>query len=127
MKSIYIIFSLLVSCLALNAQNTQSVQTAFSSGNASAMTADMASDIELCIGDDVQFLSKSQAVTALNKWFQQVQPSDVNGKIDGAGSVKYYNGNVKTASGNFRVFVYYSAAADGKGFKIDEIRIGKGK
>jgi hypothetical protein len=121
MKNLFIIFSFLSFCITTQAQNTEVVQKAFESGNASALTGQLAKEIELCIGNDVQFLSAAQAVASLNKWFASVSPSSLSGKIVGGSAVKYYSGQLQTAKGDFRIFVYYNGQNDA--YKIDEIRI----
>ncbi len=121
MKSLTLIISLLILCTFAQAQNTQKIEAVFNSGNASGLTDQLETDIELCIGNDVLFLSSDQAIKSLNKWFAKNKPTHFSGKIVGGSSVKYYNGTMKSENGSFRIFVYY---ADKNGaYKIDEIRI----
>ena len=122
MKTLIIIASFIGFCLTSQAQNTEIVEKAFQSGNASALSGHLSKEVEVCIGDDVQFLSSSQAITSLNKWFASVTPSSLSGKIVGGSTVKYYNGQLETAKGSYRIFVYYNGQNDA--YKIDEIRIG---
>ena len=122
MQKFIIIFSFLSICTFAQAQNTAAVESSFKKGDASLLITDMAQEIELCIGDDVQFLSSKQAVVALNNWFTKVSPESLSGKIVGGSAVKYYNGHLKTAKGSFKLFVYYNEKSGS--YKIDEIRIG---
>ena len=121
MQKLIIIFSFIGLYTFSYGQNTAVIESAFSSGVASKLSGEMAKDIELCIGTDVEFYSASQAIQALNKWFGQVKVSAVSGKIVGGSAVKYYNGDITSEKGNFRLFVYYNEK-DGT-YKIDEIRI----
>lgn len=125
MKYLYITLSLLITCSISFGQNTENVKTAFSSGNASGLSAELANEIELCIGNDVQFFNKSETLSTLNKWFSKVNPSKFSGRIEGGSSVKYYKGQLATAEGVYKVMIYYNP--NGDTYKIDEIRIGKGK
>lgn len=122
MQKLIILFSFIALYTTSQAQQIDLIETAFKTGNASGLSGQMAKEIELCIGDDVQFLSGAQAVQSLNKWFASVKPSAVSGKIVGGSAVKYYSGQVTSAKGSHKLFVYYNEK-DG-GYKIDEIRIG---
>lgn len=122
MKNLIIIVSFLSLCITIKAQNTEVVEQAFKTGNASTLSSHLAKEIEVCFGDDVQFLSATEAIATLNKWFADVSPNSIKGKIIGGPAVKYYNGQLQTEKGAYKIFVYFNGNNDA--YKIDEIRIG---
>lgn len=123
MKSPFIFISLLVFCTVIHGQNTEAVENAFAKGDASELSSQLAAEVEFCIGDDVEFYSKKEASQALNHWIKQHAPTAIEGKIVGGSSVKYYNGELTTEKGRYRIMIYYIESKSA--YKIDEIRIVK--
>lgn len=121
MKNLFVIICLTVFSFAATAQDVNPVKNAFSSANAASLSAILSDEVELCIGDDVEFLSKNETVTHLNRWFSANTPNGIRGTIDGSGAVKFYDGTCTTDKGNYRVIVYYKQ--QGSGYIVDEIRI----
>lgn len=125
MKYIFITILSLGSLMSIQAQDINPVKSAFSSSNAAALASILSNEIELCIGDDVEFLSKQQTISQLNKWFSSHTSTGISGRVEGSGAVKFYNGTMKTADGSYRVIVYYKKQAEN--YVVDEIRITSSK
>lgn len=123
MNKIILIASLIAIYSSSFGQNTQSLESAFANGNAAEMHSQLASEVELNIGNDVHFLSSKETVQKLNQWFSKIKPSGFHGKIEGGSSVKYYSGQLKSDQGKYKVLVYFDG--HDKNYKIDEIRIAK--
>ncbi len=124
MKNIFISICLLVSYIGTS-QNVEIVQEVFKSGNAHMLQTELANEVQVCIGDDVQYYTKKETISALNKWFTGVGPDGFKGRMMGESDVKYFSGDLSSSKGVFRVFVYF--ANENGEFEIDEIRIGKAK
>lgn len=121
MKLTYLYICLSIAT-GLQAQDVQKIKQAFSSRNAQVITQDLADEVEYCINDDVQYLSKNETLNVLNKWIHQVQPTNVTGELAGEGQVKYFKGYIDTAKGKYKLVLYFRQN-NAKVYRIDEIRI----
>jgi hypothetical protein len=107
MKSLLL---LLVSFSLWNDQPTmEGITKAISTGNATALEPYLDNSVEIAILDQEEVYAKTQAVQILKTFFVKNKPTTFNqmhqGQSRGKESV-YCIGNLTTASGNFRVYLY---------------------
>ncbi len=124
--TIAVIAFLLLSSIFVQANPTQSfdgITGAIRSGNASALAANFQGNVEVTIKDASGSYSKTQAEVVLKNFFAQHAPKSFAIAHEGTspeGSNKYIIGNLTTAAGNYRVYVY--AKITGGSLAIQEIR-----
>ncbi len=110
------IFSILIFTLIVNflsAQDDKSLFSAIGKADIETLSTNFDSDIEICIGVDQDFYSKSEAKKKLKGFFSEVTPSAGSFLHKGSNknkSSKYSVGELKTAKGKYRVFIYYEGA-----------------
>ncbi|MEO0041300.1 MAG: hypothetical protein RL329_748 [Bacteroidota bacterium] len=106
--------------------NLASITKAMSNGDATAIGMYMDANVEMNLAGKQDFYNKNQAVQALNDFFTKNKPRNFNaghvGSSKGNNS-HYTTGDLATAGGNFRVYLYYNT--DGEKVIIKEIRIDK--
>ncbi|GLR18956.1 DUF4783 domain-containing protein [Portibacter lacus] len=101
-----LVFSLLVSMTF--AQNN--LFTAIGSSDVATLSSKFGSDVEICIGTEQDFYSKSSATKRLEKFFAEVHPKTSKFKHKGNNKNKtseYSVGTMTSEKGNYRVFIYY--------------------
>jgi hypothetical protein len=107
-------------------QSTKFAIESISNSEVSKISPYLDSQIEICILEEPDFVSKQEAIAQLSKFLKKVKPisfeSFHQGSSKSNGS-KYAVANLITQQGTYRVFVY-SEEASGKQI-IREIRIDK--
>jgi hypothetical protein len=108
-----------------SAQPVSQVKAAFSSGDAAKIGGYFKAEVEISINRDHSALSKQEAIAKLRSFFSKNRAKDFThvheGSSRSSSGTGYLTGDLITASGKFRVFVYFEGQA--KGTKIKEIRI----
>lgn len=90
------------------AQSFDNIANAIKSGNASALAQSFESNVEITIKDAEASYSKNQAEMVLKNFFSSHQPKAFTIAHQGTSpeGSKYFIGNLTTASGNYRTYVY---------------------
>ncbi len=126
MKNLLFILLLSTSFTFNPGQGLDDISKAIKSGDANALAQHFDSDVEVTIMDEVNILSKSEAKSAVNTFFTNNKPQSYSqvheGKSKGAGG-QYIIGNLKTAQGKFRVYLYMRV--ENKKHFIQELRFEK--
>ena len=106
MKNLIIILALFTVQLGFG-QDISRYFTEISNGNINNMSQKFSSTMEVCVNDTQEFMSKAEAITAINDFLKRVKPS--SGKELHTGSnksgSKYGVGKITTSRGNYRVFI----------------------
>jgi hypothetical protein len=100
---------------------------ALGSGNADALGQYFDQNVEISMSDNEDVYAKAQAINMVRQFFTQNAPRGFQQMHQGASKgsdAQYCIGNLTTASGTFRVYLYAKTTA-GK-FLIQEIRFDKG-
>ncbi|MBX2929542.1 MAG: DUF4783 domain-containing protein [Saprospiraceae bacterium] len=100
---------------------------ALGSGNADALGQYFDQNVEISMSDNEDVYAKAQAINMVRQFFTQNAPRSFQQMHQGASKgsdAQYCIGNLTTASGTFRVYLYAKTSA-GK-FLIQEIRFDKG-
>ncbi|MDX1941396.1 MAG: DUF4783 domain-containing protein [Saprospiraceae bacterium] len=102
------------------------ITRAISSGDADALGQYFDQTVEVAVLDQEDVYDKAQAVTVVKQFFAKSQPKGFSqvhqGTSKGADS-QYCIGNMTTASGTYRVYVYMKVS--GNNFLIQELRFDK--
>lgn len=88
-----------------------------------AMAEHLEADVELCITDNTNFLTKAEALKAIGGFLSQNKPTKVTPMHGGSNAKrdsKYKVAKLDTDQGVFRIFVYLEG-----GQKIQEVRFDK--
>ena len=123
MKKLFL--SIILSGLIFTMGQAQEISSYFkdiASGNISTLSAKFSSEMEVCVNDSQEFMSKAQAISAINSFLTKVQPisgSELHQGSSKSNSSQYRVGQLKTAKGNYRVFIYLEG--DASNFKIVSI------
>jgi hypothetical protein len=128
MKTLLFLFSFLmpVSWTTETDKNLSVIQKALGEGDANTIGYYFDASVELKLVDKQDMLDKAKATEALRGFFSKNKPRAFSTVHQGSskGSSSHYTiGDLQTATGNFRVYIYYKAA--GGNFAIQEIRIEK--
>lgn len=104
------------------AQNFDNIVAAMRTGNAAVLAQSFQSNVEITIKDAESSYSRAQAEMVLKNFFASHQPKSFTLAHQGTSpeGSKYFIGNLTTASGNYRTYVY--AKAVGNTLTILEIR-----
>lgn len=84
--------------------------TAIGKSDVATLSANFSNDMEICIGTEQDFYSKSGAVKRLEKFFKEVSPQSSSFKHKGNNKDKtseYSVGTMSSEKGKYRVFIYY--------------------
>ena len=106
--------------------NVTFLSKALSEGDATTVGTYFDNTIELTLLDKQTMLKKDAAVVALKEFFSNNKPRSFNAVHQGSskGSASHYTiGDLTTAAGNYRVYVYYKSVDDK--IVIQEMRIEK--
>ena len=125
MKGLIFVF-LFAPISALFFPNMDMISKAIKDGDATALSTYFDSDVEIAILNEVDIYSKTEAKKVLKTFFTKHHPvsySQVHqGTSKGQGG-QYCIGNMKSAKGKFRVYVYVKKS--GSAFVIQELRFEK--
>ena len=100
---------------------------ALASGNVDALGQYFDQNVEISISDNEDVYVKSQAIATLKAFFSQNAPKGFQQMHQGTSKgsdAQYCIGNLSTASGTFRVYLY--AKNSGGKFLIQELRFDRG-
>ena len=125
MKTLILLIAMMASP-SLQTTNLSAVSKALSEGDATALNAFLDTTVELTLLDKQNVYDKSQATSALRDFFSHNKPRSFNPVHQGTsrGNTSHYTiGDMSTASGTYRVYLYYKS--NGGGVLIQEIRIEK--
>ena len=128
MKALILILSFVVpfSLSSQLAENISIITKAIGDGDAATLGNYFDASVELTILDKQDVLDKSQATEALKNFFLKNKPRSYNMVHQGTskGNASHYTiGDMQTASGNYRVYLYYKSVGDK--VLIQEMRIEK--
>lgn len=128
MKTLILILSLVVpsSLSTPMAENISIITKALSDGDAATLGNYFDNSVELTVLDKQDVLDKAKATEAVKGFFMKNKPRAYNMVHQGTskGSSSHYTiGDMQTASGSFRVYLYYKSSGDR--ILIQEMRIEK--
>lgn len=107
------IFSIIILAFSLQFGNTQDANALFKAigeQNINVLSDQFVDDLELTIGTDQDFYSKSEAKQRLQSFFSEVKPSSGTFLHKGSSKDKTSNysvGEMNSAKGKYRVFIYF--------------------
>lgn len=122
MKQI-ILSLLIIAGGTIHAQQAKKFFTALKAKDVQAMGALLEGEVELCIRDNTEFLSRKEALTRISRFLDNHTPvkvTPIHGGSNKKNNSRYRVAKLKTDKGVFRVFVYME-----KGGKIEEVRLDK--
>jgi Domain of unknown function (DUF4783) len=125
MKTLILMIAMMAST-SLQTTNLSAVTKALSEGDAAVLSNYLDASVELTLLDKQNVYDKAQATTALKDFFGRNKPRSFSPVHQGTsrGSTSHYTiGDMTTASGNYRVYLYYKS--NGGGVLIQEMRIEK--
>ena len=125
MKTLILIISM-IAPLSFQTPNLAAVTKALSEGDAAALGTYLDTNVEMTLLDKQNVYDKTQATAALKDFFSRNKPRSFNPVHQGTsrGNTSHYTiGDMNTASGNYRVYLYYKS--NGGGVLIQEMRIEK--
>ena len=128
MKTLILILSFFAtsSLPSQNLDNMSIISKAISEGDATTLGNYFDANVELTLVDKQDVLDKTQATAAVKDFFAKNKPRAFNPVHQGTskGNSSHYTiGDMPTASGNFRVYLYYKTS--GTNVIIQEMRIEK--
>lgn len=97
------------------AQNISSYFKDIGKSDLSKLTAKFSDDMEVCVNDSQEFMTKEEAIKAINDFLANSKPISGSELHQGSSKSKnsqYRVGQLKTAKGNFRVFIYLEGDGD---------------
>jgi hypothetical protein len=106
--------------------NFSPIATAISTGNADALSKFFDSDVDISLFEKEDTYEKDKAANLMKDFFTKNKPKAFSQMHNGASKGKdtqYTIGEMSTASGNYRVYIYMKIINDS--YLIQEIRIGK--
>ena len=126
---VFILILSLVAPFSVSTQLTENISIitkAIGDGDAATLGNYFDASVELTILDKQDVLDKTQATEAVKSFFSKNKPRSYNMVHQGTskGNASHYTiGDLQTASGNYRVYLYYKSAGDK--VLIQEMRIEK--
>lgn len=113
----HLFLSILLSALFAmsgHAQNVSSYFVDLGKADWNTMATKFSSDMEVCVNDSQEFMTKAEAIQAIKGFLNDVKPisgSELHQGSSKSKSSQYRVGQLKTAKGNFRVFLYLEGNA----------------
>jgi hypothetical protein len=104
----------------------ESITAALNAGDADALSKYFAPNVEISIQDKEQVYTKAKATEVVRTFFNSNKPKSFSQMHKGTSrenSDQYSIGNLSTASGNYRVYLYLKVG--GANLSIQEIRFDK--
>ena len=101
------------------AQNISSYFSEIAKNDISSLSAKFSDDMEVCVDDEQEFMNKAEAIAVISKFLGEVKPfsgAELHQGSSKTNSSQYRVGQLKTAKGNYRVFIYLEG--DAKNFKV---------
>ena len=96
-----------------SAQDAKSLFSAIGKADIATLSANFSNDMEICIGTEQDFYNKAEATQRIKKFFTDVNPKSGNFKHKGNSkdkSTEYSVGELSTAQGKYRVFIYFEGS-----------------
>jgi hypothetical protein len=129
MKKLFFVFALIPFLFSFTnepAPSFNAIATAMSTGNADALSKFFDADVEISIADKEEIYDKDQAKTVVSSFFSKNKPKSFSQVHQGQSKGKdtqYCIGEMPTAAGNYRVYLYMKVQNDQ--YLIQEIRFDK--
>lgn len=104
----------------------ESITAALNAGDVEALSKHFAPNVEISIEDKEQVYAKAKATEVIRTFFNTNKPKSFNQMHKGVSrenSDQYCIGNLSSASGNYRVYLYLKVS--GSNLSIQEIRFDK--
>jgi len=104
----------------------ESITAALNAGDVEALSKHFAHNVEISIEDKEQVYAKAKATEVIRAFFNTNKPKSFNQMHKGVSrenSDQYCIGNLSSASGNYRVYLYLKVS--GSSLSIQEIRFDK--
>ncbi len=95
-------------------QNISSYFKDIAKSDLSAISERFSEDMEVCVNDEQEFMSKAEAIKAISTFLEDMKPISASELHQGSSKSKnsqYRVGQLKTSKGNFRVFIYLEGDA----------------
>ena len=125
MKTLVVLFSLFM-VTSIEVPNIAPITKALSEGDAATLSNYLDNSVEITVLASQNVYDKAQATKALGDFFAKNKPRSFNAVHQGSskGSSSHYTiGDLASASGTYRVYLYYKSV--GEKPVIQEIRIEK--
>lgn len=125
MKTLVVLFSLFMAT-SMSQPNIAPITKALSEGDAATLSNYLDNSVEITVLTAQNVYDKAQATKALGDFFAKNKPRSFNAVHQGSskGSSSHYTiGDLASASGTYRVYLYYKSV--GEKPVIQEIRIEK--
>ena len=125
MKTLVVLFSLFMAT-SMSQPNIAPITKALSEGDAATLSNYLDNSVEITVLASQNVYDKAQATKALGDFFAKNKPRSFNAVHQGSskGSSSHYTiGDLVSASGTYRVYLYYKSV--GEKPVIQEIRIEK--
>ena len=125
MKTLVVLFSLFM-ITSIEVPNIAPITKALSEGDAATLSNYLDNSVEITVLTAQNVYDKAQATKALGDFFAKNKPRSFNAVHQGSskGSSSHYTiGDLASASGTYRVYLYYKSV--GEKPVIQEIRIEK--
>jgi outer membrane lipoprotein-sorting protein len=112
------LFSIILSVLFVGIGQAQNISSYFkdiANKDLSTITAKFSEDMEVCVNDSQEFMDKAEAIKAVKAFLDQIEPISGSELHQGSSKTKssqYRVGQVKSAKGNYRVFIYLEGDKD---------------
>lgn len=121
--------SVLLLSVLVNTQevNLNAITKAISEGNAEALGQYFDQSVEVSVLDNEDVYAKAQAIKVVKDFFAQNKPksfSQVHQGTSKGNDSQYCIGNLVTATGTFRVYIYLKV--NGNNYTIQELRFDEG-
>jgi hypothetical protein len=97
------------------AQNLSSYFKGLAQSDINALAEKFSDDMEVCVNDVQEFMTKEEAKAAILKFLANAKPisgSELHKGSSKSNQSQYRVGQLKTANGNFRVFLYLEGGKD---------------
>ena len=112
------LFSVVLTVLFVGMGQAQNISSYFkdiANKDISALTTKFSDEMEVCVNDSQEFMDKAEAIAAVKSFLEKVKPISGSELHQGSSKSKasqYRVGQLKTAQGNFRVFIYLEGKGD---------------
>ncbi len=112
------LFSIVLSIFFIGMGQAQNISGYFkdiAKKDLSAITEKFSEDMEVCVNDSQEFMDKAEAIAAVKSFLNEIEPISGSELHQGSSKTKtsqYRVGQLKSAKGNFRVFIYIEGEKD---------------
>ena len=112
------LFSIVLSVLFVGMGQAQNISNYFkdiAKKDLTQITTKFSEDMEVCVNDSQEFMDKKDAIAAIELFLEEVEPISASELHKGSSKnnkTQYRVGQLKSAKGNFRVFIYLEGSKD---------------